>query len=114
MFWSVSLNIAKRNDDDVAQNKEQHTQKERTRINRTLKCNISKSNRTITDCPFLSTKLYYHNKKATGGMIVKMSQTHNYFSSHERRYLGQIQFDNSLLLSFPYEPRSPSRTTIAL
>jgi hypothetical protein len=32
MFWSVSQNIASRNDDDVAQNKEQHTQKKRTRI----------------------------------------------------------------------------------
>jgi len=112
MFWTVSQNITNRNDDDVAQNKE-HTQKERTRIKRTLKRNISKSNRTITDFPFRTTKLYYHNK-AAGRMIVRMNQTHNSFSSHERRYLGQIQYDYSLFLLFPHEPRSPSRTTITL
>ena len=62
--------------------------KKRTRIKRTLKRNISKTNRTITDFHFHTTKLYYHNK-ATGGMIVKTSQTCNSFSNHERKYLGQ-------------------------
>jgi hypothetical protein len=114
MFWAVSQHIANQNDDDVAQNVSylKQAQKERTRIKRRLKRNVS--NQTdLSYVSFLTTKLCFHNK-VTGGMIVIMSQIYNSFSSHEHRYRGQIQYDNSLLLSIPYEPRSPSRTIIIL